>query len=112
MAQKIKLVQGDTYPQIRVTLTDENTGAPIDLSGAAVTLHFREAGGTAPLFSRGGFVNPETATEGKAVFVWQAGDLDVDAGEYEGEVEIYWSNTGARQTVYDLLKFRVREDIG
>lgn len=112
MAEKIKLVQGDTYPQIRVTLTDEGTGNAIDLTGASVTLHFRAVGGTTPLFSRGGFVNPETATQGKAIFVWQAGDLDVAAGEYEGEVEIYWSGTGARQTVYDLLKFRVREDIG
>jgi hypothetical protein len=112
MAEKIKLVQGDTYPQIRVTLTDEGTGNAIDLTGASVTLHFRAVGGTTPLFSRGGFVNPDTAAQGKAIFVWQAGDLNVAAGEYEGEVEIYWSNTGARQTVYDLLKFRVREDIG
>jgi hypothetical protein len=112
MAQKIKLVQGDTYPQIRVTLTDENSGDPIDLTGATVTLHFRAAGGATLLFSRGGFVNPATATQGIAIFIWQEGDLNVPAGEYEGEVEIYWSNTGARQTVYDLLKFRVREDIG
>lgn len=112
MAEKIKLVQGDTRPQIKVTLTDENTGEVIDLTGATVTLHFRPVGGTTPLFSRQGFVNPEEAPLGKAVIVWQAGDLNIDAGEYEGEVELYWGNTGARQTVYDLLKFRVREDIG
>lgn len=112
MAEKIKLVQGDTRPQIKVTLTDENTGDVIDLTGATVTLHFRAVGGTTPLFSRQGYVLPEEAVLGKAIIVWQAGDLDVDAGEYEGEVELYWSNTGARQTVYDLLKFRVREDIG
>jgi len=35
----------------------------------------------------------------------------VPAGEYEGEIEVYWSATNARQTVYDLLKFKVREDI-
>jgi len=112
MAEKIKLVQGDTRPQVRVTLTDENTGEVIDLTGATVTLHFREVGGTAPLFSRQGIVNPEEATLGKAVIAWQAGDLNVAAGDYEGEVEVYWAATGARQTVYDLLKFRVREDIG
>jgi len=112
MAEKIKLVQGDTRPQVRVTLTDENTGEIIDLTGATVTLHFRAVGGTTPLFSRQGIVNPEEATLGKAVIVWQSGDLNVDAGDYEGELEVYWSSTGARQTVYDLLKFRVREDIG
>lgn len=112
MAEKIKLVQGDTRPQVRLTLTDENTGDVIDLTGATVTLHFRALGGTTPLFSRQGVVSSEEAALGKAVIAWQAGDLNVDAGEYEGEIEVYWAATGARQTVYDLLKFRVREDIG
>lgn len=111
MAEKIKLVQGDTYPQIRVTLTDENTGAVIDLTGATVTLHFRAVGADTVLFSRQGTVLQNEAALGKAIFIWQAGDLNVEAGEYEGEVEVYWANTGARQTVYDLLKFRVREDL-
>jgi hypothetical protein len=111
MAEKIKLVQGDTYPQIRVTLTDENTGAAIDLTGATAMLHFRAVGGTAPLVSRQGVINPSEAVQGKAIFVWQEGDLNVPAGEYEGEVEVFWPNTGARQTVYDLLKFRLREDV-
>lgn len=44
MAEKIKLVQGDTRPQVRLTLTDENTGDVIDLTGATVTLHFRALG--------------------------------------------------------------------
>jgi hypothetical protein len=112
MAERIKLVQGDTYPQIQVTLSDSNTGSVIDLTGATVTLHFRAAGGSAPLFSRVGFVNPATADQGKAVFTWQQGDLDVPAGDYEAEVEILYSGSGARQTVYELLKFRIREDIG
>lgn len=111
MATKIKLVQGDTYPQIRVTLTDEDTGLPINLAGATVTMHFRAAGGTQALFSRTGVVVQEEAALGKAIFTWQAGDLNVDAGDYEGEVEIFWSGANARQTVYDLLKFKVREDI-
>lgn len=111
MAERIKLVQGDTYPQVSVTLTEENSGAPIDLTGATATLHFRAVGGTSVLFSRGLFINPQEAALGKALIAWQAGDLNVPAGDYEGEVEVYWSNTGARQTVYELLKFRVREDI-
>lgn len=111
MAEKIKLVQGDTYPQIKVTLTDENSGEAIDLTGATVTLHFRAVGGTEPLFSRQGVIAGD-ANLGRAVFLWQAGDLDIPAGEYEGEVEVYWPAIGARQTVYELLKFRVREDVG
>lgn len=109
MAEKIKLVQGDTYPQVQLVLTDENTGDPIDLTGATVTLHFRAVGDTTALFSRTGTVT--NGPQGQAVIAWQAGDLSVPAGEYEGEVEAYWASNGARQTVYDLLKFRVREDI-
>ena len=44
MAQIFKYVQGDTGPQIRVTLTNEDDNAPVDLTSATVTLHFREAG--------------------------------------------------------------------
>jgi hypothetical protein len=109
MTEKIKLVQGDTYPQVRVVLTDDNTGQPIDLTGGTVTLHFRQVGGSSALFSREGTVIDALA--GVAVIAWQIGDLDVPPGEYEGEVEVYWPANEARQTVYDFLKFRIREDI-
>ena len=109
-SKKIKLVRGDNYPQIQVTLTDVNTGAPIDLTGATITLHFRAVGSETVLFSRPGVVPAGTAAQGIGVFVFQTGDLDRDAGDYEGEVEVVWSGLGARQTVYDLLKFRLRSD--
>lgn len=111
MAEKIKLVQGDTGPQVRLTLTDDITGKAIDLTGATVTLHFRALGGDKALFSRQIYVNPQTTTEGKAVITWAEGDLNVEAGEYEGEIEIFWEATGLRQTIYDLLKFKVRGDV-
>ena len=111
MAEKIKLVQGDTGPQVRLTLTDDITGEAIDLTGATVTLHFRALGSDTALFSRQIYVNPQTTTEGKAVITWADGDLNVEPGEYEGEIEIYWAGTGLRQTIYDLLKFKVRGDV-
>ncbi len=111
MVDKIKLVQGDTGPQVRLTLIDDITGEPIDLTGATVTLHFRALGGDTAIFSRQIYVNPQTTVEGKAIITWEQGDLDVPAGEYEGEIEIYWQTTEVRQTIYDLLKFKVRGDI-
>jgi hypothetical protein len=110
MNERIKLVRGDTYPQLRLTLTDESTGAPINLTDATVTLHFRAAGASKALFSRQGFVSQSDALEGKVVFVWQQGDLNLKGGNYEGEVEVFWANTGARQTVFEFLKFRLREE--
>lgn len=109
MAEKIKLVQGDTGPQLRFTLTDEDTGLASDLTGATVTLHFRAAGASTVLFSRAAYINPNTATSGVCILQWNTGDLDVTAGDYEGEIEIVRS-TGVRETIYDVLKFKVRED--
>lgn len=105
---RIRLVRNDTGPQISLTLTDESTGAAINLSGATATLHFRAVGGPT-LFSRALTIPAPTATQGVAIVVWQVGDLDHPAGYYEGEVEVL-SATGQRQTVYDPLQFRIRED--
>jgi hypothetical protein len=35
--------------------------------------------------------------------------LQGEAGDYEGEIEITFAD-GQVQTVYDLLKFKIRED--
>jgi uncharacterized protein YegP (UPF0339 family) len=109
MAQLFKYVQGDTGPQIRVTLTEEDTGDPVDLTGASVTLHFRAAGEESILFSRALYVNPDTATDGVAIVQWDTADLEQEAGAYEGEIEVVKS-TGLRETLYDKLKFKIRED--
>jgi hypothetical protein len=125
MADKIKLVQGDSRPQIKATLTDETTGAVIDISGSTVRLRMRAVGSTTILATVlgtlvAGLENDDgsitTAAPynvpgfgGRVVFIWGANDLNVDAGEYEGEIEVTFAD-GSIQTVYDLLKFKVRED--
>jgi len=109
MDTRIRLVQGDTGPQVQVTLTDEVTGDPINLSGATAALHFRSEATGVTLFSRALVIPVSTATQGLATVVWGATDLDQDPGDYEGEIEVVLA-TGVRQTVYDTLKFRLRED--
>jgi len=127
-ADKIKLVQGDTRPQVKCVITDENTGEIVDLSGATVLLKFRAAGTTVVLFTLTGYlqagiedadgnvtqqlVGQDYATPGKGgrvAFQFGAGNLNVDPGSYEGEVEITFPapNAGV-QTVYSPLKFQVR----
>lgn len=110
MVERIKLVQGDTGPQIKLTLTDQVTNQPIDLTSATVTLNFRATYSDTALFSRPAFINPDIATTGVCFIEWEEGDLDVEPGDYEGEIEIV-RPSGARETVYDLLKFRVRGEI-
>lgn len=109
MSNRIKLVRGDTKPQIRLTLTNEEDGQPINLTGATVTLHFRAFESDTVLFSRLAFINPQYATSGIAYIDWEEDDLDQEAGLYEGEIEIILAD-GSRETIYDILKFTLRED--
>jgi hypothetical protein len=104
----IKLVRNDTGPQLRLTLTDSLTGSAVDLTSATVTLHLRAVDTTTVLVSRNATILAP-ATNGIAVIAWQATDLDLVAGEYEGEVETVLAS-GLRETIFDLLQFTVRED--
>jgi hypothetical protein len=125
MAEKIKLVQGDTKPALVVSLTDESTGSPIDVSGATTRLKFRAAGtltvlSTTTATKIAGRVTEDGTIDstapydvpgkgGRVQFNWAAGSLDVPPGDYEGEIEISYPDSTI-QTVYDVLKFKVRED--
>ncbi len=125
MADKIKLVQGDTKPAIIVSLTDETTGEPIGLNTTTVRMYFRALGETTILTTltgtliagkvladgtidaTGAYATPGAG--GRVQFNWGSGDLDIEAGAYEGEIEITYAD-GTKQTVFDLLKFKLRED--
>lgn len=106
MSERIKLVYGDTGPQIKLSFTDEITGLPSNLTGATVTLHFRAVDTDTILFSRVALMTD--AVQGICIIDWEPGDLDQDAGDYEGEVEVIRAN-GTKETLYDLLRFRIRE---
>ena len=108
-----KYVKGDTGPQLRLTLTDEDTGTATNLTGATVTLHFRAETGGTPLFSKSLYVNPDPieAAKGIAVVNWATGDLDITPGNYHGEIEVVRGGPGGtRETLFDVLKFKIRDD--
>ena len=105
----INLVQGDTAPQIKVIMTRSDTGVAEDITDATATLHFRKKFTDTVLFSIVGQSTPDEATAGTAIFVFSAGQLDLDPGEYEGEVEVVF-DTGTRETIYDILDFVLRKD--
>jgi hypothetical protein len=109
MAEKIRLVQGDTRPSLVTTLTDSTTGAAINITGATVRLKFRAAGATTLQATIVGTVTDGAA--GTVVFDWsdEPTSLDGDPGDYEGEIEITFADSTI-QTVYDLLKFKLRQD--
>lgn len=125
MSSRIKLVQGDTLPAVVVSLTDKDTGLPIDLSaaGTSILMQFRAQNSTTILQNITGTKlvgklrddgtidtsNPTPGAGGRAQFNWPTGALDISPGYYEGEIQITFDG-GAIQTVYDLLKFSVRAD--
>ncbi|WP_025139008.1 hypothetical protein [Achromobacter sp. DH1f] len=123
---KIRLVQGDTAPQLQLSLTDQRTRRPLDLSGPGTTsrLLFREVGAdtvkaTMPCFAIAGLVDPDTGDVdfrppydvpgrgGRLAMDWSVDALD-SAGEFEGEVELTFPD-GRIQTAFAILKFQVRE---
>lgn len=109
MSETIKLVKGDELPQIVLTLTDDTANSPLDLSlsTTTVSIKFRKKG-TTKLLSTINTTKSTDGSDGKVTFNFAGGVLDVDSGEYEGEICINYNNSV--QTVYDLLRFRVREN--
>ena len=119
-ASTIKLVVGDTLPELNFTLKDSNaaatgktldaedaaTWAPIDITGGTVKLRIREVGETTVLSTITMTITGASSGECKTIFpsgTWTA------SGSYEGEIEFTKSNGGV-QTVHDLVKFVVRDD--
>ena len=124
MTERIKLVQGDSRPQLVLSLTDDKTGGAIDISAATVRLKFREAEtpdvlATLVADKIPGKVNTDGTIDftgpyalagkgGRCVVNWTTDALNHQAGNYEGEIEITFDDSTI-QTVYDVLKFKLRE---
>lgn len=106
MATTIKLVRGDNRPYIKIALKDVD-GDPIDLTQTTVRVYFREVGSTTVLSTLTCSV-VGSPTSGEVQFNFPGSTLDVEPGMYEGEIEIDFD--GEIQTVYEVLKFNVRDE--
>ncbi len=120
--ETIPLVAGDDLPELNFTLRDSNTAAPgerldpddptswapIDLTGQIVRVYFRPLGGGAEPHMMICTLHAPYS-EGRCSMQWNATTLDVPAGSYEAEIEIE-DVVGRKQTIFDRLKFKVRDD--
>jgi hypothetical protein len=108
MSEVIRLVTGDSRPYVYLTLTDR-TGAPVDVDAVStdVVVHFRRVGTTEVLATLQ--CEKVDAPKGVVRFNFAGNVLDVPPGRYEGEIQIDWD--GEQQTVFQLLKFRVRAQV-
>lgn len=123
MAEKIKLVQGDSHPQIRCVVSDPSTGQALNIATAVTRLKFRALGTSSVLFTLVG--TPLSGLEdaqgtlslappfdvagvgGIVVFMFGLNDLNVPPGAYQGEIEITFADSTV-QTVYEPLVFSIR----
>jgi len=116
----IKLVVGDTLPELTFNLKDSNTAASgktldpedsstwaaVNLTGGTVKLRIREVGKTTVLSTITATLSAPSAGTCTLIFpssTWTA------AGTYEGEIE-FTKSDGNIQTVQDFIKFKVRDD--
>lgn len=118
----IFLVAGDNLPFITFALKDSNTAAsgavldpndpttwaPIDVTGATVRLRLRLQGSsTIHATLTCVLVDPD---DGVVATDFPDGVLSA-AGTYEGEIEITFGDDSV-QTVYELVRFKVRAEFG
>jgi len=119
-SETIKLVKGDTLPELTITLKDSNTAAsgqtldpedpdtfaPVDITGGTVRVRIRQIGETAILKTITATITD--ASSGKVTMLFPS-DTFSEAGVYEAEVE-FTKSDGNIQTVNDLIKLSVRDD--
>jgi len=116
----IKLVVGDTLPELNFTLKDSNTAAAgktldaddsstwaaVNLSGSTVRFRIREVGSTSVLSTITATIT--SAANGQLTVAFPNGTWTT-SGTFEGEIE-HTTSGGGIQTVQDLIKFQVRDD--
>lgn len=123
MSDVIKLVQSDTLPTVYVSLIDQTTELPVDISTATqVRVDFRAIGATvltdtlygtkiAGTVSPDGSINvvgyPVAGSGGRFSFNWNTNSLAA-IGSYEGAIVITYAGGGV-QTVYTTLRFTIRQ---
>ena len=116
----VKLVVGDTLPELNFTLKDSNTAASgktldeednttwaaVNLTGGSVKLRIREVGTTSVLSTITATI--VSAANGTCSLIFPSGTW-TSSGTYEGEIE-FTKSDGNIQTVQDFVKFKVRDD--
>lgn len=119
--ETINLVKGDDLPALEIILRDSNvaaSGQTLDLGDPttwaflnltnvnAVKLKIRRQG-IETLVDTITFTRVQPYIDGKVIMDWGLTTLDDGIGDYEGEIEITYTD-GKVLTVPDLLKFNLR----
>lgn len=130
--RKFKLVQNDQMPEVWLSLTDDITGDPIDVSdiGTGVYAHLKQVGAKVVKASLlcdklPGVViavDDDTGAQtisvappydtpgrgGRVAIIWDEDTLDT-VGTFQCEISVVFAD-GKPMTWYDVLQFSVREE--
>ena len=106
---KVKIVSGDSDQVLSLNISEFPSGAKVNLTNGSVAFKFRKVGTTNTLFTKAGTIGVGAASGDCTVTLASADLASLIAGDYEAEVEVTQSN-GTRQTVFDPVEFRVRDD--
>jgi hypothetical protein len=102
----VRVVQGDTRPDVKATLTVTTTQQPLDLTGATeVRFQMRQDNDTRYTVNSPAVI-VEPYTEGKVRYSWGAHDLR-QHGNYLAQWEIHWAE-GQIQTTTPANTIEVR----
>ena len=116
----IKLVVGDTFPELNFSLKDSNAAASgktldeedsgtwgaVAITNGAVKLRIREVGSST--ITQTVSCSISSGSGGTCIASFSTAAFPT-AGTYEGEIE-FTTSSGKVQTVQDLIKFIVRND--
>jgi hypothetical protein len=106
----IYLVRDDNGSQVECIITRDNTGLPVNLTGATARLKIRKKGTIPILFTLTNLTSEGiNLAAGQAIFEFSGTELDIAAGLYEGEVEVSFPNQNI-ETVFEVINFQVRDD--
>lgn len=104
------LVKGDNGTQVKIEITRDDTGLPVDLTGATPTLKFKKKNtGTVLAAINSAVTDIDDIEAGIAIFQFTSETLAITAGDYVAEIEVIFDD-GTVETVYEELQFTVRED--
>ena len=108
------LVEGDTKAQIQATITRSDTGSAVDLNNtSSVVMRFRkEFSSTLIATLTGSQGSSGDFASGIVTFDFGSNLVGLAAGEYEGEIELTNSGDSNKETVFEVIKFIIREDFG
>jgi len=100
----ITLVQGDTAPILRGTITDDDTGTPLDLTDCSVYFQMRKKDDLRYTINAACTIT--NADLGQVAYSIAANDLNTP-GEYQGQFEVHYLDT-TEQTTHNLVTINVR----